>query len=122
MKENILNNSFYQDKKVLVTGHTGFKGTWLTKILVAAGAEVLGYSRCTEREPSLFRLSGVEKQITHVKGNVKDYVNLLDASKRLISTIMHCYKKLRKLVIRSLKMIMMITHHHLHQQHQIGID
>ena len=74
--------SFYKGKRVLVTGHTGFKGTWLTKILVGAGAEVLGYSRCTEREPSLFRLSGVEKQITHVKGNVKDYVNLLDSFQR----------------------------------------
>lgn len=73
---------YYRGKRVLVTGHTGFKGTWLTKILVNAGAEVLGYSRCTEREPSLFRLSGVEKQITHVKGNVKDYVNLLDAFQR----------------------------------------
>ena len=74
--------SFYRGKRVLVTGHTGFKGTWLTKILVGAGAEILGYSRCTEREPSLFELSDVEKQITHVKGNVKDYVNLLEAFRR----------------------------------------
>ena len=71
--------SYYKDKRVLITGHTGFKGTWLTKILADAGAEVLGYSRCTEREPSLFTLSGVEKQITHVKGDVKDYVNLMEA-------------------------------------------
>ena len=45
---------FYRGKKVLVTGHTGFKGTWLTKILIDAGAEVLGYSRCSEKELSLF--------------------------------------------------------------------
>ena len=68
--------SFYKDKRVLVTGHTGFKGTWLTKIRLMAGADVCGYSRCSEREPSLFKLSGVEKEITHVKGNVQDYVNL----------------------------------------------
>ena len=74
--------SFYRGTRVLVTGHTGFKGTWLTKILVGAGAEVLGYSRCTEREPSFFKLSGVEEQITHVKGNVKDYVNLAEAFRR----------------------------------------
>ena len=49
--------TYYRGKRVLVTGHTGFKGTWLTKILIGAGAEVLGYSRCTEREPSLFMLS-----------------------------------------------------------------
>lgn len=35
---------FYKDKKVLVTGHTGFKGSWLCRILVNAGAEVTGYS------------------------------------------------------------------------------
>ena len=36
--------NFYKGKKVLVTGHTGFKGTWLSRILVNAGAEVTGYS------------------------------------------------------------------------------
>ena len=67
---------FYRGKKVLITGHTGFKGTWLTKILVNAGAEVCGYSRCSERNPSLFALSGVEKDIRHVKGDVRDYQHL----------------------------------------------
>lgn len=67
---------FYRGKKVLVTGHTGFKGTWLTKILIDAGAEVLGYSRCSEKELSLFKLSGVEKQIVHIKGNVEEYKEL----------------------------------------------
>ena len=70
---------FYKGKKVLVTGHTGFKGTWLTKLLTVAGAEVCGYSRCSEKEQSLFELSGVERSITHVKGDVRDYVNLLRA-------------------------------------------
>ena len=40
----MFNLSFYKGKKVLITGHTGFKGTWLCKILVNAGAEVTGYS------------------------------------------------------------------------------
>ena len=70
---------FYKDKKVLITGHTGFKGTWLTKILVMAGVDVLGYSRCSEKDPSLFKLSGVEKDITHVKGDIQDYDCLLKA-------------------------------------------
>ena len=70
---------FYKDKRVLITGHTGFKGTWLTKILVKAGANVLGYSRCSEKEPSLFKLSGVEKDITHVKGDIRDFDSLLEA-------------------------------------------
>ena len=69
---------FYRGKKVLVTGHTGFKGTWLTKILVNMGAEVLGYSRCSKKEPSLFELSGVEKQIFHMRGDICDYRHLLE--------------------------------------------
>ena len=68
---------FYNGRRVLVTGHTGFKGTWLTKILVNAGAKVLGYSTCTPRSPSLFALSGVERDITHVRGDVRDPEQLL---------------------------------------------
>ena len=63
-------------KRVLVTGHTGFKGTWLTKILVGAGAQVLGYSRCSCKDPSLFDLSGVERHINHVKGDIRNYRHL----------------------------------------------
>ena len=68
--------SFYRGKRVLVTGHTGFKGTWLTKMLVNAGAEVIGYSRCSQKSPSLFDLSGVEKQIHHIRGDVRDLEHL----------------------------------------------
>lgn len=67
-----LDLSFYQGKKVLVTGHTGFKGTWLTRMLVNAGACVTGYSRCSQRSPSLFELSGIREQINHVKGDIRD--------------------------------------------------
>ena len=41
---------FYKGKKVLVTGHTGFKGSWMTTMLVNAGAEVIGYSTCSKDE------------------------------------------------------------------------
>lgn len=71
--------SFYAGKRVLLTGHTGFKGSWMTRILVDAGAQVLGYSRCSERDPSLFTLSDVEGQICHVRGDVRDYAHLCDA-------------------------------------------
>lgn len=67
-----LDLSFYKGKKVLVTGHTGFKGTWLTRILVNAGAEVTGYSRCTEKNPSLFEIAGVKDKINHIKGDVRN--------------------------------------------------
>ena len=67
---------FYKDKRVLITGHTGFKGTWLTRILVNAGANVCGYSRCSEKNPSLFDLADVEEKITHVKGDIRDLEHL----------------------------------------------
>lgn len=71
-----LDLSFYKGKKVLVTGHTGFKGTWLTRILVNAGAITTGYSRCSEKFPSLFEIAGVKNQINHVKGDVRDLEQL----------------------------------------------
>ncbi|MEG0305752.1 MAG: CDP-glucose 4,6-dehydratase [Oscillospiraceae bacterium] len=65
--------NFYRGKRVLVTGHTGFKGSWLCQILVNAGATVTGYSLPAPTEPSLFNLSKVEDKITHVIGDVRDF-------------------------------------------------
>ena len=45
---------FYQGKKVFVTGHTGFKGTWLCRMLIDAGAEVTGYALEPPEEPNLY--------------------------------------------------------------------
>ena len=45
---------FYKGKKVFLTGHTGFKGTWLSRILILAGAEVTGYSLEPPTNPSIF--------------------------------------------------------------------
>lgn len=67
---------FYKGKRVLVTGHTGFKGTWLTRILVKAGAIVCGYSRCSDKDESLFKIADVEDKITHIKGDVRDLEHL----------------------------------------------
>lgn len=68
--------SFYKDKRVLITGHTGFKGSWLCKLLEEAGAEIIGYSRCSEKEISLFSLIGMDQRVTHVKGDVRDLEHL----------------------------------------------
>ena len=67
---------FFRGKRVLLTGHTGFKGTWMSRILVGAGAELTGYSRGSKKDPSLFALSGVESRINHVVGDVRDLAHL----------------------------------------------
>ncbi len=69
--------SFYKGKKVLLTGHTGFKGSWMSVMLVNLGAEVIGYSSCSKPETTLFDLCGVKDQITHIKGDVRDLDHLL---------------------------------------------
>lgn len=75
MMENI---SFYKNKRVFVTGHTGFKGTWLCRILVGAGAVVTGYSLPAPTEPNLFSMSGLEGEMTSIIGDIRD----MDALKK----------------------------------------
>lgn len=72
----MLDLSFYKNKKVLVTGHTGFKGTWLCKILLNAEAIVCGYSLEAPTEPNLFSLSKIEYQMTSIIGDIRDYDHL----------------------------------------------
>ena len=70
--------SFYKGKKVLLTGHTGFKGSWMSVMLVNSGAELIGYSSCSKTETRLFDICGVKDQITHIKGDVRDLDHLLE--------------------------------------------
>jgi len=67
-----INFDFYQGKRVFVTGHTGFKGTWLCRILVNAGAVVVGYSLEPPTTPNLFSLAGLEGKMTSVIGDIRD--------------------------------------------------
>ena len=67
---------FYKGKKVLVTGHTGFKGSWLCRILVNAGAVVTGYSLNPPTNPSLFEIAGLEDKMNSVIGDIRDYEHL----------------------------------------------
>ncbi len=71
--------SFYKNKKIFVTGHTGFKGSWLCKILVNAGAVVTGYSLEPPTRPSLFELTDTESKISSVIGDIRDYDSLKKA-------------------------------------------
>lgn len=63
---------FYRGKRVFITGHTGFKGTWLCMLLLKAGAEVTGYSLPAPTKPSLFELIGLEHRMSHVIGDVRN--------------------------------------------------
>ena len=68
--------SFYNGKKVLVTGHTGFKGSWLVRILTLAGAQVTGYALNPPTDPNLFEIAGLEDTIHSVVGDVRDLAHL----------------------------------------------
>lgn len=70
---------FYKGKRVFVTGHTGFKGSWLVKILTHAGADVTGYALEPPTNPNLFSIIGVEDQIHSVIGDIRDYDRLREA-------------------------------------------
>ena len=75
----LMNLEFYRQKKVFVTGHTGFKGAWLSRILILAGAEVTGYSLEAPTEPNLFALTGLEKEMTSIVGDVRNSKALWEA-------------------------------------------
>ena len=64
---------FYEGKRVLVTGHTGFKGAWLCWLLADVGAQVTGYALQPPTAPSLFELSGVEQRVDSRIGDIRDF-------------------------------------------------
>jgi CDP-glucose 4,6-dehydratase len=68
----VTNLSFFQGKKVLITGHTGFKGTWLCRILLQAGAEICGFSLEPPTIPSLFSQTKTESDIQSIYGDVRN--------------------------------------------------
>ena len=67
-----MNLSFYKNKRVFLTGHTGFKGTWLSRILILAGAEVAGYSLEPPTNPSVFEMTKTGGQMKSIIGDVRD--------------------------------------------------
>lgn len=64
--------SWYKDKKILVTGHTGFKGSWLCQTLLSAGADVTGYSLNVPTSPALYELIHLNEHMKSVEGDVRD--------------------------------------------------
>lgn len=83
MKENRLSlKEFYKGKKVLVTGHNGFKGSWMCRTLILLGADVTGYSLKPPTDPALFDMADIKDHINSITGDIRD----LDALKKAFDT------------------------------------
>ena len=71
--------AFYKGKNVFITGHTGFKGAWLCKVLTAFGANITGYALESPTSPALYDLIELDKNINSVIGDIRDYESLKKA-------------------------------------------
>ena len=72
-----MNQSFWKDKRVLLTGHTGFKGSWLSLWLQSMGAQVHGYALSPSTNPNLFTLANVKKGMAgHLEADIRDITRL----------------------------------------------
>ena len=66
------NRQFWRCRRVLVTGHTGFKGSWLSLWLTEMGADVVGLALAPPTKPSLFELAGVASRVESILGDIRD--------------------------------------------------
>jgi CDP-glucose 4,6-dehydratase len=71
-----MNPMFWQGKRVLITGHTGFKGAWLCMLLNSFGARVAGYALHPPTQPSLYELARVDELVDSALGDVRDLESL----------------------------------------------
>ena len=74
---------FYQGKRILVTGHTGFKGSWLCRILTLAGAQVTGYAVEAPTDPALFSIAGLADTMDSEIGDIRDLNHLKEVFDRV---------------------------------------
>jgi len=74
-----MNKDFWRNKKVFITGHTGFKGSWLSAWLSSIGANVVGYALPPHTNPNMFELLHLEKHMTSLIGDVRDLDQLHNA-------------------------------------------
>ncbi|MGI6107350.1 MAG: CDP-glucose 4,6-dehydratase [Lachnospiraceae bacterium] len=73
------NPDFYRGRRVFVTGHTGFKGSWMCRMLAMLGAEVTGYALEPPTDPSLFEAAGIARDVHSVTGDIRDFGRLKEA-------------------------------------------
>ncbi|MCX5814628.1 MAG: CDP-glucose 4,6-dehydratase [Proteobacteria bacterium] len=79
---NTMFDKVYRNKRVLITGHTGFKGSWLAIWLKELGADVIGYSLDPPSEPNNFEATKLQEKITHIHGDIRDLDRLMEAFKK----------------------------------------
>lgn len=77
-----MNKDFWKDKTVLITGHTGFKGSWLSLLLKMKGAEIIGYALPPPTHPSLFEILSIENKVESIAGDVRDLTKLTETFNR----------------------------------------
>src|SRR5512134_2782001 len=74
-----LDHAFWRGRRVFLTGHTGFKGSWLSLWLEALGAEVTGYALEPPTEPSLYQQAAVDRSLRSIIADIRDYERLESA-------------------------------------------
>lgn len=72
VEEMVMGRSFWRGKRVFLTGHTGFKGSWLSLWLDDMGAEVIGFSKDVPTKPSLFEVANVAARVKDLRGDIRD--------------------------------------------------
>lgn len=72
----MLDLTFYRGKKVFITGHTGFKGSWMCEALLQAGADVSGYALDSPTNPGLFQILSLENRMDSIEGDIRDLEKL----------------------------------------------
>ena len=73
---------YFKNKKILITGHTGFKGTWLCLWLTLMGAKVAGFSNKQKTVPSLFDLLRLKKKIKSFEGDISNFTKIKESIKK----------------------------------------
>ena len=72
----VINSQFWKGKKVFLTGHTGFKGSWMSLWLQKLGTNLIGFSESIPTEPSLFKLANVQQGMISLFGDIRNYENI----------------------------------------------
>ena len=75
----LIHPKFWSDRRVFLTGHTGFKGSWLSLWLSSLGANVTGFSLKPPTHPNLFELANIEQSTNSILGDIRDLALLRDA-------------------------------------------